>query len=469
MKTVILIRGHSGSGKSQLAKDFVSSTGARHFENDHYLMKDGRYQWSEEAHRRAKARCFADYKAALAKGISPIVVSNVFAHDKSVLQYKREAEQHGYDVEIFRTRNWFIDAHNVSWETKFNMWKILESNPIAGEKLLECFTYIPKQIQEMQEAWETFYLDKKGVDFSPMQNTHVTPLYLKVKGWEGGYKVEHPANYPALRVLKYKRSTFYENSWDEALLEMRGMIVNSENRIIVRPFDKVFNYSERIAPNAIKPLLPLADDALVVAVEKVNGFLGVATYVPELEEVIYSTTGSMQSQFALLVRQHLQKHDTVFKRYPGYSFIFEICDKNDPHIIQETEGAYLIGCRHIDSGKLKLESELDTLAEAFNFNRPNYEIMRFKTLKEKLKTSKIEGYMVYKGAESFKMKSPFYLVTKFFARGVKDIEKKLSRQNVDEEFYPLIDHIKANLASFKALDEQGRVKFVRQFLEESLL
>ena len=44
--------------------------------------------------------------------------------------------------------------------------------------------------------------------------------------------------YPELRVLKYARSVFYNNRFDDALLEMRGLIIDAHNRIIVRPFKK---------------------------------------------------------------------------------------------------------------------------------------------------------------------------------------------------------------------------------------
>jgi hypothetical protein len=37
---------------------------------------------------------------------------------------------------------------------------------------------------------------------------------------------------------------------------------------------------------------------------------------------------------------------------------------------------------------------------------------------------------------------------------------------VDEEYYPLVDHIQANIAEYTSLDEQARLKWVREFLEK---
>jgi hypothetical protein len=39
------------------------------------------------------------------------------------------------------------------------------------------------------------------------------------------------------------------------------------------------------------------------------------------------------------------------------------------------------------------------------------------------------------------------------------------KQKVDEEYYPLIDHIQANIEEFYNLSEQERLAWVRNFLE----
>ena len=71
---------------------------------------------------------------------------------------------------------------------------------------------------------------------------------------------------------------FYNNNFDDALLEMRGLVMDKANNIIVRPFKKVFNYSERVSKTSKYPI-NIDDNRLVDLVVKVNGFLGVCTYV----------------------------------------------------------------------------------------------------------------------------------------------------------------------------------------------
>ena len=144
------------------------------------------------------------------------------------------------------------------------------------------------------------------LDYDETQQTWVTEKYLRLGRRDFVAKISK--RYPELTVLKYKRSVFYENRFDEALREMRGLVMDKHNRIIVRPFKKQFNYSERIAKDSKYPL-HLSDEQRVDAVVKINGFLGCCTYV-ELppqhpshaaafnHQVIYSTTGSIDSDFA---------------------------------------------------------------------------------------------------------------------------------------------------------------------------
>lgn len=69
--------------------------------------------------------------------------------------------------------------------------------------------------------------------------------------------------------------------------------------------------------------------------------------------------------------------------------------------------------------------------------------------------------------EQFKMKSPFYLVSKFLGRSdTKNIESKLNKTNFDEEFYPLIDYINQHLKEFNQKTEQEKLKFIQEFLSK---
>jgi hypothetical protein len=44
-----------------------------------------------------------------------------------------------------------------------------------------------------------------------------------------------------------------------------------------------------------------------------------------------------------------------------------------------------------------------------------------------------------------------------------DLNKDI-KQNLDEEYYPLVDAIRANIVEYTAMDEQARLEWVRNFV-----
>jgi len=260
--------------------------------------------------------------------------------------------------------------------------------------------------------------------------------------------------YPDLYVLKYKRKVFYDNLWCPELMEMRGMVVDKDYNIVVWPFTKIFNHGEN--NTTIDP------KEKVIAVSKINGFMACLTKLEDGRQII-STTGSLDSEYVGMARNHLD-HIVV---EPGYTFIFEICDIADPHIIPEVQDAYLIGGRRLSSGQMMSEEALDHIADKLLVNRPEWDDTEtFGFWIERMKSYKKEGIVVYGNDVTLKMKSPFYLVSKFLARKTNlfDVLNSVNpKATVDEEFYPLIDHIKTNQDFFIGMNEQDRLQYIRDF------
>lgn len=281
--------------------------------------------------------------------------------------------------------------------------------------------------------------------------------------------------YPGLFVKKYTRRVFYDNLWheNEDLLEARGHVETADGKVVIRPFTKIFNRGENGTD--------IDRDEDVIAVRKINGFMACATYVPEVGEVVVSTTGSLDSDFVKLAEEYINDkvksviHKFSTDQHPA-TFMFEIVHPDDPHIIKEDFGAYLIGGRYVWDDKpyfsdALTEDTLDVMAseEYMNVKRPLWWECKFDTALDLAAKAYHEGYVVYgqTSKTALKIKSPFYLTLKAAARK-KDI-MSLNKQMVDEEFYDLIDHIKANQEMFNALDEQARLEYMKKFLlEESL-
>lgn len=253
-----------------------------------------------------------------------------------------------------------------------------------------------------------------------------------------------------LSVFKYSREVFYRSLWntDPLLLEARGMVLADDGTKVIWPFTKVFNFRE----NNTGVGLPL--DTQVVAPRKVNGFMAACRFWKG--ELIVSTTGTLDSDFAKMARKHIEKLDSVMlTTYASVqTLLFEICDEADPHIVAEEEGAWLIGARCMEgaaTGKMMSELMLDVMAQFLGAKRPEVfrgtfgEVLRMKD------SCKHEGYMVKlaEGAEDtiMKIKSPHYLSKKFLMRmGQGKVEmmfedKEEFLKTIDEEFYAVVHYI----------------------------
>ena len=253
--------------------------------------------------------------------------------------------------------------------------------------------------------------------------------------------------YPGLFVEKYKRKVFYDSLWDDQLVEMRGRVVDAAGDVVINPFTKIFNRFERNTN--------IDDGEKVIAVEKINGFMAAATYVPSVGKVVVSTTGSLDSDYVTLAEKHLKSAIPVIVDYASIpegklTWLFEIVDESNPHIIKEMPGAYLLGFREVDSKESYSSSDgkeqlLDKFAIKMVVMRPTWGSALFSEVVEYSKNTEREGFVVYGKNTVLKIKSPYYLITKFFARvGENRILQVLNnlenfKKEIDEEYYDLID------------------------------
>lgn len=273
--------------------------------------------------------------------------------------------------------------------------------------------------------------------------------------------------YPGLFVKKYTRKVFYDALWNlnPDLLEARGHVETADGRVVIRPFTKIFNRGENGTD--------IDRDELCVSIRKVNGFMAAATWVDEVADVVVSTTGSLDSDFVTLAEKYINENVKAYIKSMMYlergTYIFEIVDPSDPHIVPEDAGAYLLGFRpHSEEGPYfstpERESELDRTAKAMGVMRPLWDVVRFSTVVYDASSCKHEGFVVYgiTSKTALKIKSPYYLHLKMAARK-KDI-MSLDKTRVDEEYYPLIDHLKEMGESFTMMDEQARLEYMRNYL-----
>lgn len=156
MQKLIIIRGHSGSGKSTFAnqkiekfKKHFSNGEVFHIENDQFLYENGQYIWTQE--RLLLAKVAAEQKLASAWDFvknhpqTPvlIVISNVNVRAQAVEKYQKIANALHMRIEKYRLVNFFENRHHVDVYTVLNMYLALEKQPLAGEITMKPIKEMP--------------------------------------------------------------------------------------------------------------------------------------------------------------------------------------------------------------------------------------------------------------------------------------------------------------------------------------
>ena len=280
-------------------------------------------------------------------------------------------------------------------------------------------------------------------------------------------RVSKSVKYPGLSVLKYHNRVFYDNLWDEhpLLTKLRGVVVDEDYNLVLYPFDKFFNYKENGTY--------LSPDAMVRVVRKVNGFMASARYV-EGYGLVVATTGTLDSEFADLAKKRLEEFEYAIQKFPEYTFIFEIVDETDPHIIEEEFGVYLIGARNMTTLEM---ADLDIFD---GWSLGHFDVydtrpikLKFSQVLEATKVNMGEGWMVYAEDKTFKLKSPYYLTIKLLGRMKADkLEKYLEKGHkipwMDEDYHWVLEEIEKEADYFLSLNNHKRVEYVREIINERM-
>jgi hypothetical protein len=152
--------------------------------------------------------------------------------------------------------------------------------------------------------------------------------------------------------------------------------------------------------------------------------------------------------------------------------MFECVHENDPHIIVEKPGLYYLGNREKTWESVARNDGLDLVHQyALADHMVEWKRCTLGEVLQEVKTVKHEGFVFYTDdyKVSAKIKSPYYLTSKWVARNPRtdklvDMNNDI-KKNLDEEYYNLVDTIRANIVEYTAMDEQARLAWVRKYLE----
>ncbi len=95
MKTLYIVRGLPGSGKSSLAKKVSESV---YSADDFFTNKKGEYNFNAKLLGKAHEWCWGKVRDAMFIGANAVAVANTFTQAWEAEKYYQLAEEYGYSV-----------------------------------------------------------------------------------------------------------------------------------------------------------------------------------------------------------------------------------------------------------------------------------------------------------------------------------------------------------------------------------
>jgi RNA ligase len=267
-----------------------------------------------------------------------------------------------------------------------------------------------------------------------------------------------------LIIWNYTPRVQYEKLWDDVTLRCRGLITDTNGKVIVQPFKKFFNYEEVVNET------PINNDYVYIQ-EKIDGSLGILFFYED--EWIMSTRGSFTSEQSQRGLEILKKKYKLQSFEPSIAYLVEIIypenrivvNYNQEKIVflsttlnhsfnweetKEDELHWTTSCAFFKSNGIKKEDIVET-KQFFNFSDELY-----RELKEKNEENK-EGYVLKFFPSNFRVKIKFEeyvrlhkIVTNISNRDIweylkegKSFDEILDK--VPDEFYNWVKETKENL------------------------
>ncbi len=131
MKTLYIVRGLPGSGKSSLAKKLTELV---YSADDFFTNKKGEYNFNAKLLGKAHEWCWGKVRDAMFLGANAVAVANTFTQAWEAEKYYQIAEEYGYSVFVIECQNDFGNVHDVPQESIDAMKKRWEKDltPVAN-------------------------------------------------------------------------------------------------------------------------------------------------------------------------------------------------------------------------------------------------------------------------------------------------------------------------------------------------
>ena len=114
MKTLYIVRGLPGSGKSSIAKNITELV---YSADDFFTNKNGEYNFNAKLLGKAHEWCWGKVRDAMFIGANAVAVANTFTQAWEAEKYYQIAEEYGYSVFVIECQNDFGNVHDVPQES----------------------------------------------------------------------------------------------------------------------------------------------------------------------------------------------------------------------------------------------------------------------------------------------------------------------------------------------------------------
>lgn len=210
---------------------------------------------------------------------------------------------------------------------------------------------------------------------------------------------KHP--FADLYIYNYSKQATFDNMWNEATNQCRGIICDADMNIVARPFEKFYNYEELIGKGVEIPNLPFE------VFDKLDGSLGIMYFVEGVPYI--ATRGSFTSTQAehanqVLNNKYSDKFDALDRTK---TYLFEIIypDHDSCLVVDygDTDDIFLIAVIDTETGE---EYSTDDYKHIFNIATRYDGITDYLKVREIFSGENKEGFVI-KFANNFRMKLKF--------------------------------------------------------------
>ncbi len=264
-----------------------------------------------------------------------------------------------------------------------------------------------------------------------------------------------------LFIYNYTKKAQYDKIWNEVTLKCRGLILNSDWKIIANSFEKFFNMEEL---DANKTEIP---NELFEVYEKLDGSLGILYWFDD--EPFIATRGSFSSEQAVRGSKllHEKYKDTFSQLDKSKTYLFEIIYSENRIVVDygDKEDLILLAIRDTKTGNdLALEDVGFPVVKHYDG------IKDFRKLKE-LEEDNKEGFVIlFESGLRLKVKFEEYkrlhrILTNVSNKSIWEILKENGNfdelvDKVPDEFHNWLDKTKQDLIEkYREIEETSKKEF----------